>query len=381
VIRRLEILLLSALAAPALGAEVRAGTEIDTSDAAVREAVDRGLEHLLKSQREDGSWGGVRNATFTSGFANPATYHSWTVGTTALAALAVLETGRGEARAAADRGLDFLIANADLKRPAEWDVDNVWGLAYGLHTLARALRDERYQGSSRAAPLGEAAATMVRGLVRYQSPRGGWGYYAAPVAAWRPEWATSFTTAVAVLALAEAREAGVAVPDNVFRAAARAVERCRLPNGAYSYSVDAIPRHLRLESIDQVKGSLGRIQVCNYALHRAGVELPVRALESGVELFFRHHRFLDAARNKPIPHEAYYANAAYFYLFGHYYAALVIEALPEPSRAYWSLRLRREILKCQQKDGALWDFWIASTTRPYGTAFGIMALARTLPSP
>ena len=64
----------------------------------------------------------------------------------------------------------------------------------------------------------------------------------------------------------------------------RSVERCRQPNGAYTYSVNAIPRHLRMESINQVKGSLGRIQVCNYALTRAGAELPEESLEVGVRL-------------------------------------------------------------------------------------------------
>ena len=36
------------------------------------------------------------------------------------------------------------------------------------------------------------------------------------------------------------------------------------------------------------------------------------------------------------------------------------------------------ILKTQQKDGAMWDFWIANNTKPYGTAFGIMGLEHTL---
>jgi len=354
--------------------------EIDTSEDAVREAIRGGIAYLLESQRPDGSWGGVRDATFTSGFADPGTYHAWTVATTALATLALLDLGEGpEARAAADRGVDYLVANADLRRPAEWDVDNVWGLVFGLRTLARADRDPRYAATERDEAIRGAAERMIRGLARYQSPRGGWGYYASAGTLWLPEWATSFTTAVGVIALVEAREAGLPVPEKVLRAAVRAVERCRLPNGAYSYSVNPIPAHLRLESIDQVKGSLGRIQVCNYALHRAGVTLPDGALPEGIDLFFRYHRFLDVARNKPIPHEAYYANAAYFYLFGHYFAAQVISLLPEDEQARRRPDLRREILKCRQRDGAFWDFWIAGTTKPYGTSFAILALAQTLP--
>lgn len=346
-------------------------------DDATRAAIARGCEFLLRVQNDDGSFGGVRNATFTSSFGNPVTYHCWQVGTTGVCAIALLEVGGEAARPAVDRALDYLVANAHLVRPAEWDLDNNWGLIYGLQALSRAL----LQGGLAAAReqvLRDAAGEMLGLLQRFQSARGGWGYYADPEAGWRPDWATSFTTAAGVLALLDARDAKVAVDERMLAAAIRAVSRARLRNGAYDYEVVAVPRHLALESINQVKGSLGRIQVCNYALSRAGVELPATAVGDGVEQFFRHHRFLDVARNKPIPHEAWYANAAYFYLFGHYYASHTIALLPQHERGRWFRELRRDVMKCQQDDGSMWDFWIAANTKAYGTAFGIMALGRSL---
>ncbi|MBI4880164.1 MAG: hypothetical protein HY812_10975 [Planctomycetes bacterium] len=350
----------------------------------VRAAMVKGVQYLLGAQNKDGSWGGVKNATFSSGFANPATYHCWTVGTTALAAQALLQVGKqvGEeerAFVAADRGIDYLVAHARLLRPADWDTDNVWGLIYGETALARAIQHPRYAGGEKEQVLRMAAQAMLEGLRKYQSPRGGWGYYADADSAWRPDWATSFTTAAAVLALVDARAAGLDVDEKMYRAAVRAVEGAHLPSGAYDYSVQAVPDHLRRESINQIKGSLGRIQVGNLALARAGGELRAGDLEWGVEQFFQHHKFLDVARNKPIPHEAYYANAAYFYFFGHYYASQVIASLPAPARVRFAPLLHREIIKCQQQDGSMWDFWIASCARPYGTSFGVMALANTLP--
>jgi len=98
----------------------------------------------------------------------------------------------------------------------------------------------------------------------------------------------------------------------------------------------------------------------------------------GLEQFVKHHKFLDVARNKPIPHEAYYANAAYFYLFAHYYASQVLDALPADMREKFAPHIQAGILKTQQKDGAMWDFWIASNTKPYGTAFGTMGLENTI---
>ena len=83
------------------------------------------------------------------------------------------------------------------------------------------------------------------------------------------------------------------------------------------------------------------------------------------------------ARNKPIPHEAYYANAAYFYLFAHYYAARVLETLPADERAKFAPHIQAGILDSRQKDGSMWDFWIASNSKPYGTAFGTMGRERS----
>ena len=176
----------------------------------------------------------------------------------------------------------------------------------------------------------------------------------------------------------EAKEAGLEVDEKLITTGVKAVEISKLPNGAYSYDASPTPRHPRLESIDRVKGSLGRIQVCNVARIRGGSEVPVEELEWGLGQFFEHHKFLDAARNKPIPHEAYYANAAYFYLFGHYYAAHAIELLPTDRRLKWARQLREPVMKTQQADGSMWDFWIAGSTKAYGTAFGVMTLARTL---
>lgn len=348
-------------------------------EAAAR-AIAEGLAFLAADQHPNGSFGGTKNATFTSSFANPATYKCWQIGASALAVRALMEAGPADTNVdAVERGLDFLIANAEPVRPADWDVDNNWAIIYGLDTVARALRDPRFaEGTPKHAALREAGAKLVRGLAKYQSPRGGWGYYADPESGWRPDWATSFTTAAAVLALVEAKASGLAVDDKVFRAGVKAVQKARLPNGAYDYEVSAVPRHMSLESINQVKGSLGRIQVCNLALLRAGEEMPEAELVRGLEDFVRHHKFLDVARSKPIPHEAYYANAAYFYLFAHHYAAEVLASIAPERRAPFAAFVQAGIDKASQPDGSMWDFYIASNTKPYGTAFGVLGLKRIL---
>ena len=129
---------LALLAAPASAAPLQDEQGFAAEDASV--AIRSGLDYLIAHQNEDGSWGGFRNATFTSGFANPATYETWQIGTTALSVRAILELdSTSEYAEQLERGLDFLIANSQPVRPAEWDVDNNWSLVYGLDAVAKAL--------------------------------------------------------------------------------------------------------------------------------------------------------------------------------------------------------------------------------------------------
>ncbi len=335
---------------------------------------------ILDAQNEDGSWGGYANpAPHWWTWPNPETHRAWTVATTSLVCMAILDMAPSDATDAAySRGIDYLLKQGLVKRPSEWDVDNTWAYVYGIQAFARAVADGRFAGTAKHERLRSTGQAVIDKLLSYQSPNGGWGYYDFEGYTRRPAWATSFMTAVGVIGLLEAKQAGFDVDAKRLEAAVRAVERCKLPNGAYTYSVVAIPSPGRATWINQVKGSLSRIQVCNLALLLAGRELSIETLKSGLDQFFTHHRFLDVARKKPWPHEAYYLNSGYFYFFGHYYAALVIEQLPSKDRASYWPKLRHEIIKTQEKDGSMWDWYLNSYHKPYGVAFSVMALRASL---
>lgn len=358
-------------------------------------AIQRGVEYLLKSQNPDGSWGGPRESiwTFTGDvWSNPETHRSWQVATTGLCTIAILEAdawarppaprdGASSPRDAAIAALDYLLRNANVKRPNEWDTMNTWAYIYALQALASAHSDPRLADAPLRGRIAECVPRLIHGLRYTQSLNGGWGYleFDEPRTA-QPQWATSFTTASGIVALCDARAAGLPIDEAVLGRAVRAVQRCRLPGGVFTYSVPAIadPRHS--EWIDQVKGSLGRTQACHVALLLAGEAIPVDKLTAGLDNFFRYHRFLDIARNRPIPHETYYYNSGYFYLFGHYYAARLIQRLPPESRAAYRPRLQREVIKLQNADGSLYDYDMHAYHKPYGTAFGIMTLTSLLQS-
>jgi hypothetical protein len=346
-------------------------------------ALSRGVDYLLQSQNPDGSWGGPRDAiwTFTGDvWSNPETHRSWKVATTGLCAIAMLEAGPAEKNlASATRAIDYLVKNADVKRPNEWDTMNSWAYIYSLQAFASATADPRFAASPLRSAMRDATPKVVRDLRDTQSLNGGWGYleFDAPRTA-QPQWSTSFTTAAGVVALCDAKAAGLPIDDDVLRRAVRAVQRCRLPGGAFTYSVPAIadPRHS--EWIDQVKGSLCRTQSCNFALLLAGETIPLEKLTAGFDNFFRYHRFLDIARNRPIPHETYYYNSGYFYLFGHYYAARLLQRLPPEQRSAYRAKLQREVIKLQNKDGSMYDYDMHAYHKPYGTAFGVLTLSLSI---
>jgi hypothetical protein len=223
----------------------------------------------------------------------------------------------------------------------------------------------------------ERGEAFVDLLDRNQAFHGGWAYYDNPPFTQRPKWGTSFCTGLVLPAYKKALELGWSKQEDsesYYDRALTYVQRCALPNSAYQYSLSPVPR-VQGESIANVKGSLGRIQVCNWARRECEDErVTDEVLRAGLEVFFQDHKFLDVAFMRPIPHEAYYANAGYFYHFAHYYAALVIEQLPEGERESWHAKLRPHLVKTQLKDGSLTDFLGTGYLRVASTAYTILAL-------
>ncbi len=343
---------------------------------AVQAAIRRGVAFLVDHQEADGSFGAPRNVMLSETFATVHTYEAWTFATTGLVAMALADCGSTAAdRSALDRAVDYLLTAPRLRRISEWDTDHIWGFVYGLQGVAHLLRAPALQDDPRRPQLVELGTQLLRDLDRWQAPLGGWGYYEGPVVSVPNTWSTQFTTAAGVIGMQDAKLAGLPVDAANYEKALRAVAHCRLPDGSYTYNIDAISSAAGLEYINQTKGALGRIQVGNVALVRGG-ELGARDVRAGLDQFFQHHKFLSVARKKPIPHESWYAVAAYFFLFGHYYAAQAIELLPADLRPRYARQLEEKLLEIQEEDGSFWDFHISTYTHAYGTAFAVMSLAR-----
>jgi hypothetical protein len=348
--------------------------------AEAKPALERYLRWLVVNQKPTGAWGtGVLECYFEQGF-EVETYYAWQVAAHGLACMALMEAEETpERRAALERALDWLATTRMPKRGSHWDVDNNWSTLYGLVACVRAMDDPRVAGERRAR-LEARGKEFLASLAANQVPEGGWAYYDDPPFTRRPTWSTSFCTALILPTLARAKALGWTYEPRMLARAQEYVKRCALPNGAYEYDLRPIPRVSAGEHINNVKGSLGRIQVCNWGLAASGegFATPDR-IRRGLEAFFEEHRFLDVARMRPIPHEGYYANAGYFYYFGHYYAALAIEQLPLEEREPWHARLRPHLIKAQREDGSTSDFLDSTYMITASTSYAALALQLGMP--
>ncbi len=348
--------------------------EMDAKQATA--ARDKALAFIVAHQNADGSWGTHTIEGDAESFISVQGVYAWQVASNALCCIALMDAPETpERRAVLEKGLKRILSEPLPKRGDDWDVDHVWAGVFGAKVCARAAQDLRFSGPEWAQKFGARGREFVALLEQMQTPTGGWGYYDDPPFTARPKWATSFTTAAAIPALLYARELGWLSDPNTVKRAIDFVRNCSLPNGAYQYDLRPIPWFNGGETINDVRGSLGRIQVCNWALFRAGQKsVTVDKVREGLALFFEHHEYLDVARMRPIPHEAYYYNAGYFYFFGHYHAAECIQLLPADERESWHKKLRPEIVETQRDDGSFGDFLASTYMIDASTAFAALAL-------
>jgi hypothetical protein len=336
------------------------------SERPIERAIAEGVAYLASSQNPDGSWGTGRDTSdFDVMAAVPGSHDAFRVGTTALSVMALREAGECEA---SSRGLKYLSAYDGLRRANRSEIYNVWGHTFALQALARAYGEDRV-------PAHRAAAERhLRALERYETYAGGWNYYdfdygIQPVSM-EP---TSFGTSAGLVALFEAKKAGIGVPEGLVRRALARLKEMRKPDGSFLYGSDFRYHPMHLANRD--KGSLGRTQAGHYALALWGEGgIGEKEIRDGLERLFEEHRFIEIGRKRQYPHEAWYFTAAYYYYFGHYHAAKLIERLPD--KADYREKLRSFILPHQEPDGSWWDYRMWDYHKPYGTAFAVMTLLR-----
>ena len=351
----------------------------------IEAAIDQGVGFLLADQNENGSWGSARQTKGLNIYAPiPGAHGAFRAAVTAMGITALIESGRADSDPAVGEALHkaevWLLEELPKVRRATPDaIYNVWTHGYGIQALIRMHeRDIVEKKTDRAERIRKLINQQVEMLRHYESVDGGWGYYDFRVGSQRPaSSAISFTTATMLVAFheAETRVPGIDVPDAMVDRAIKSINRQRKPDQSYLYGeyLKARPMY----GINRPGGSLGRTQACNIALRYWGDETVTDDIM--VEWLNRlrdRNGWLSIGRKRPIPHESWFQVAGYFYYYGHYYAALCIESLPEEQAVPHRAMLAGVLLSLQEKDGSWWDFPFYSYHQPYGTAFSLMALAR-----
>lgn len=346
---------------------------------AIQSAIDRGVEFLVKDQNKDGSWG---NATQTKGlniYAHvPGSHQAFRAATTALCVSAIIEskTQNEAALKSLELGEAWLIENLPkVRRQDPILLYNVWSHSYGIQAFVR-MHERLPNDKERIEKLRKLVKEQIDYMERYESINGGWGYYDFDYGTQRPgASSTSFVTASALVAFHDAKSIGVYAPEKLVKRAVDSIVRQRKNDFTYVYG--EYLKMAPMADINRPAGSLGRSQACNIALRLHGDKrVSDHVLKVWLDRLIARNEWLGIGRKRPVPHEAWFQVAGYFYYYGHYYAALCIDALPKEDRPHFQGHIAKIMIDLQEKDGSWWDYPLYDYHQPYGTALTVMTLQR-----
>ncbi|MBI2192795.1 MAG: terpene cyclase/mutase family protein [Planctomycetes bacterium] len=354
------------------------------STESVAEAIQRGIQFLLADQNEDGSWGSPHRTKGLNIYAPvPGAHHAFGAAVTSLCLSAMLETGNGSphAKVAIERGEAWLLENLPQVRRADpTALYNTWAHAYAIQALVRLLHRPSHAARNER-KITKLIRIQIDFLRRYESVDGGWGYYDFRAHTRKPSSdSTSFLTATALVALHEARSAGISVPSDLTERAIASVRRQQKADFSYLYG-EYLRWHPMLD-INRPGGSLGRSQACNLALRLwDDPKITDDVIRAWLDRLLARNDWLSMGRKRPIPHESWFSVAGYFFYYGHYYAALDIEQLPPRDQERYRPGLANILVPLQEKDGSWWDYPLYNYHQQYGTAFALMSLHRCRENP
>lgn len=380
------------LLAVLIGLPVRAGAQQLDDDqtiepptaAEIEDSIRRGVRFLLDRQNTNGSWGSIGGKRPFEVYAPiPGAHHAFRAAVTSMCVSALIEVGGedAEVQAAIDRAEAWMMRELPALRRATPDVFyNTWGHAYAITALVKLL-DRHPDDALREQRIREAIWQQIELLERFEVIDGGWAYYDFEARTRRPSGSSiGFVTATVLIALDDARRVGIPIPDRLLQRGIDSIERQRKPDFSYLYGEYLKDRPMR--DINRPAGSLGRSQVCNLALRLWGDQTVTdEVVQIWLDRLFDRNGWLSIGRKRPIPHEAWFQIAGYFFYYGHYYAAGCIELLPEEDRGKYQDQMATLMIGLQEQNGSWWDFPLYDYHQQYGTAFALMSLHRCRKTP
>lgn len=339
------------------------------------EAQQAAVQWMVEHQNPDGSWGTIDAARpYQIYLDTQASHDAFGGATSALGVMSLIEAESDDpaVEAALRRGVDHLLTSPPIGKATGNTFYDIWAHTYILSAMCRLIDDERFTDDrDRIATVLQRELDILR---QRQGADGGWGYYDFQYVLPNPSGneSTSFNTASVLLAVDEARDRGFEIDMDMVQDGINCVERMRLPSGAYVYGTYA--QYRPQAPYNMVKGSLGRSQPCNLALHAWDRAISLAQMRTGVEALRDDHHYIEIGRGRKRPHEAYYSTSGYYYFYGHYYAGRVIEQLDEPDRITLATWLQDVMVDVQDPGGSWFDYPLYGYGHAYGTAYGILVL-------
>jgi hypothetical protein len=285
------------------------GLDFDTSallDRRTEAAIKRGLDWLKSVQQPDGRWCAGDDS-------------NW-VGYSAFAMIAFMLNGHfpnkkqpyGECMT---RSLDALL------KESEGQITGYMGTNMYCHGLATLALSEAWGQTDKDDKVQEVLKAAVKVILRAQAESGGWRYNP------QPGGADVSVTAMQVIALAAARQAGIFVPDDTITRAVRYLNMCHhSASGGFTYTPGfGVPGFARTAAATFSLKMLGRHEV--------------REVKEGVRYLLREAPA--AVKNTD------------FYMYGMYYGTLCMYmAGPQEFKTFYP-QIRDIMLSRQQPNGSL----------------------------
>lgn len=276
------------------------------------EAIDRGLKHLLATQKPDGSWASGEDGERA-------------VAITSLSLMAFMAKGEfpgsGPNGDALNRAKDWLLKKAK-EAPDGYMGSTMY--EHGLATLALTemwgMTHEKDDDSS----IQKAVERAVDVILRSQNGGGGWRYQPSADAG-----QDTSVTVMVFIALASARQAGIIVPNETIAKVVTYFESATSQNtGGFNYVPTGVQKN---DSVACTGGGA-------YAAQLAG--------ERGSEMVMSALRFLKERSPGIIDN-----NFGHYY-YGHYYAIHAMVQAGDEYYAEWYPLIRDALIRKQAPDGS-----------------------------
>lgn len=316
-------------APPAVAEDLLPRTDLDKLyDRDVDLAIRRGLDYLMKSQKEDGTFQSREQGRW--------------VGVVSLVGLAFLSRGVrcgvGRAGQVLQRAGEYVLSQVQASGFVSAAGQTSHGPMYD-HGFGTLFLSELY-GMAPQLEIRPKLEKAVRLIARTQNKNGGWRYNPAP-----PSQADLSVTVCQMMALRAARNAGFGVPKQIIDRSVDYVRRSQNSDGGYMY---------------QLSGGASRFPITAaavVALYNAGIyEGP--EIEAAT-------KFLEgnAAGNMRVERNN-------FYFYAHYYSAQAFWHRGGKAWEKWYGQLKRALLNSQKQQGSWFDF----NSAEYGTAMACLIL-------